>query len=54
MTELTTENKVSPQLRDGKLLDVGSLMAVLHQIQDPRALLARELTDLTDIGKTRR
>lgn len=37
MTELTTENKVVPQIGEGKLFDVGSLMSVLHQIQDPRA-----------------
>ena len=37
MLELTTEAHIVPQLEEGKLFDVGSLMSVLHQIQDPRA-----------------
>ena len=37
MPENTTENVFIPQTYHGKLFDVGSLMAVLHQIHDPRA-----------------
>ena len=37
MTELTTKNTLVPQKNEGMLLDVGSLMDVLHQIPDPRA-----------------
>jgi len=37
MTELTTESILAPESKEGILFDVGSLMAVLHQIQDPRA-----------------
>jgi len=36
MLEFTTENTTVPPISSGKLFDVGSLMAVLHQIQDPR------------------
>ena len=37
MSELTTEMIVAPAKDDGILFDMGSLMLVLHQIQDPRA-----------------
>lgn len=37
MTEVTTESIVAPQSSEGIVFDVGSLMAVLHQIEDPRA-----------------
>lgn len=37
MQELTTESINAPQSKEGIIFDVGSLMTVLHQIQDPRA-----------------
>jgi hypothetical protein len=37
MPENTTETMFIPQTDNDKLFDVGSLMAVLHQIHDPRA-----------------
>lgn len=37
MTEVTTESILAPQSNEGIMFDVGSLMAVLHHIQDPRA-----------------
>jgi predicted transposase YbfD/YdcC len=37
MLEITTETQLVPQPEEGRLFDVGSLMGVLHQIQDPRA-----------------
>lgn len=37
MPENTTENVIIPQTEQGALFDVGSLMAVLHHIRDPRA-----------------
>lgn len=36
MLELTTEKILVPQLNEGRVFDVGSLMRALHQIPDPR------------------
>lgn len=36
MLEVTTETTVAPQTSEVMLFDVGSLMEVLHHVQDPR------------------